>query len=65
LLCRSVSRAKGSTTYLPGQTEIRQDNLQRYVAVTARLEGTNLGSAISTIKQTVAGLNLPSGIRVE
>ncbi len=69
-----LSSASGSTATLgslaqiinqPGQTEIRQDNLQRYVAITARLEGTNLGSAITTIKQTVSGLNLPAGIRVE
>lgn len=69
-----LSSASGSTATLgslaeivdqPGQTEILQQNLQRYVAITARLEGTNLGSAISTIKQTVSGLNLPPGIRVE
>jgi CzcA family heavy metal efflux pump len=69
-----LSSASGSTATLgslaeiinqPGQTEIRQDNLQRYVAITARLEGTNLGSAITSIKQTVNGLHLPAGIRVE
>jgi CzcA family heavy metal efflux pump len=69
-----LSSASGSTATLgslaqivnqPGQTEILQDNLQRYVAITARLEGTNLGSAIASIKQTVKGLNLPAGIRVE
>jgi CzcA family heavy metal efflux pump len=69
-----LSSASGSTATLgslaqivnqPGQTEILQDNLQRYVAITARLEGTNLGSAITSIKQTVNGLNLPAGIRVE
>ncbi|MEO6803373.1 MAG: efflux RND transporter permease subunit [Granulicella sp.] len=69
-----LSSASGSTATLgslaqivnqPGQTEILQDNLQRYVAITARLEGTNLGSAITTIKQTVNSLNLPPGIRVE
>ena len=69
-----LGSASGSTATLgslaqivdqPGQTEILQSNLQRYVAVTARLEGTNLGSAISKIKQTVAGLKLPPGIRVE
>lgn len=49
---------------LPGQTEILQDNLQRYVAVTARLQGTNLGAAITKVKQTVAGLHLPSQIKV-
>jgi CzcA family heavy metal efflux pump len=50
---------------LPGQTEILQENLQPYAAVTARLEGTNLGAAITQIKQTVADLHLPADIRVE
>ncbi len=50
---------------LPGQTEIKQDNLQRYIAVTARLQGTNLGAAITQIKQTITSLHLPPSIRVE
>ncbi|MDQ6735238.1 MAG: efflux RND transporter permease subunit, partial [Nitrospirota bacterium] len=50
---------------LPGQTEILQENLQRYVAVTARLEGSNLGGAIASVKKTIAGLHLPASIRVE
>ena len=49
---------------IPGQTEIRRENLQRDVAVTARLEGTNLGSGIAAVKKTVADLHLPSSIRV-
>jgi multidrug efflux pump subunit AcrB len=49
----------------PGQTEIRRENLQRDVAVTARLEGTNLGSAMDDVQKTVAALHLPSTIRVE
>jgi multidrug efflux pump subunit AcrB len=49
----------------PGQTEIRRENLQRDVAVTARLEGTNLGSAMTAVQQAVNGLHLPSSIRVE
>ncbi len=51
--------------HLPGQTEIQQDNLQRDVAVTARLEGTNLGAAMVRVKRTVAGLDLPASIRLE
>jgi CzcA family heavy metal efflux pump len=51
--------------HLPGQTEIQQENLQRDVAVTSRLEGTNLGSAITKVKQAVASLKLPESIRVE
>jgi multidrug efflux pump subunit AcrB len=49
----------------PGQTEIRRENLQRQVAVTARLEGTNLGSGMAAVQTTVSGLHLPSSIRVE
>ena len=50
---------------IPGQTEIRRENLQRAVAVTGRLEGLNLGSAIASVKNVVAELNLPPSIRVE
>jgi multidrug efflux pump subunit AcrB len=49
----------------PGQTEIRRENLQRMVAVTARLEGTNLGSGMAAVQKVVSGLHLPSAIRVE
>jgi multidrug efflux pump subunit AcrB len=49
---------------LPGQTEIRRENLQRDVAVTARLEGLDLGGGIATVQKVVAGLHMPSSIRV-
>ena len=49
----------------PGQTEIRRENLQRQVAVTARLEGTNLGSGMAAVQKTVAALHVPSNIRIE
>lgn len=49
---------------LPGQTEIRRENLQRDVAVTARLEGVNLGAAMDSVQAAVAGLRLPPAIRV-
>jgi multidrug efflux pump subunit AcrB len=52
-------------TQLGGQNEIRRENLQRDIVVTARLEGTDLGSAIDKIKSVVSGLHLPSSIRVE
>jgi multidrug efflux pump subunit AcrB len=52
-------------TQLPGQNEILRDNLQRDVAVTARLEGLDLGSGIAAAKRVVEGLKLPSTIRVE
>ncbi|HEX3353289.1 MAG TPA: efflux RND transporter permease subunit [Terriglobales bacterium] len=50
---------------LPPQTEIRRENLLRDVSVTARLEGTDLGSAVAAVQKTVAGLHLPASIRVE
>jgi multidrug efflux pump subunit AcrB len=49
---------------LPGQTEIRRENLQRDVAVTARLEGLDLGTGMEEVKKAVAKLNLPPAIRV-
>jgi CzcA family heavy metal efflux pump len=52
-------------TQLPGQNEIRRENLQRVVSVTARLEGRDLGSAMSDVQKTVTGLDLPSSIRIE
>ena len=52
-------------TELPGQTEIRRENLQRDIAVTARLEGRDLGSAVAAVQKVVNDLHLPSSIRVE
>ena len=47
-----------------GETEIRRENLQRDVVVTAQLEGIDLGTAIAAVQKTVAGLHLPANIRV-
>jgi multidrug efflux pump subunit AcrB len=49
---------------LPGQTEIRRENLQRDVAVTGRLEGRDLGSSIAEVQKVVDSLHIPSSIRV-
>ncbi len=57
--------ALGAVVENPGQTEIRRENLQRDVAVTARLEGTNLGSGMADVQKTVSALHLPSTIRIE
>jgi multidrug efflux pump subunit AcrB len=57
--------ALASVTSIPGQTEIRRDNLQRQVTVSARLEGTDLGTAIAKVQSTIADLHLPRSIRVE
>ena len=50
---------------LPPQTEIRRENLQRDIAVTARLEGIDLGSGMAAVQKAVDALHLPSAIRVE
>ncbi len=55
----------GSTTELPGQSEVRRENLQRALAVTARLEDLDLGSALQGVEAAVARLNIPPSIRVE
>jgi CzcA family heavy metal efflux pump len=49
----------------PGQTEIRRENLQRLVEVTARFEGVDLGTGINSVRKAVDNLHLPSSIRVE
>ena len=49
----------------PGQTEIRRENMQRLVQVTARLEGVDLGRGVAAVQKAVSDLHLPSSIRVE
>ena len=52
--------------YNKGETEIERDGLRTTVAVTARLEGTDLGSAINTIKARLAReVKLPPGMTIE
>jgi multidrug efflux pump subunit AcrB len=54
-----------SVTQLPGQTEIRRENLQRDITVTARLEGRDLGSGMTDVQRTIANLHVPSSIHVQ
>jgi multidrug efflux pump subunit AcrB len=49
----------------PGQNEIRRENLQRDVQVTARFEGINLGDGMKKVQQAIADLKLPPSIRVQ
>jgi multidrug efflux pump subunit AcrB len=52
--------------YDKGQTEIQRDGLRQSVAVTARLSGSDLGSAISAIKAQLAKeVKLPPGVTIE
>jgi multidrug efflux pump subunit AcrB len=52
-------------TTMPGEREIRRENLQQLVTVTARLEGVDLGSAIVNVKKAVSDLHLPADMRVQ
>jgi multidrug efflux pump subunit AcrB len=61
----STLGALATVTTIPGQTEVRRDNLQRQVTVSARLEGTDLGTAISKVQSAIADLHLPPSIRLE
>jgi multidrug efflux pump subunit AcrB len=48
-----------------GEQEIRRENLQRNIAVTGRLEGTDLGSGIQRVQAAVTALHLPPSVRVQ
>jgi len=50
---------------LPGQMEVRRENLQRVVEITARLEGVDMGTGVAAVQKAVADLKLPPAIRVE
>ena len=52
-------------TTLPPQNEIRRENLQRLIVVTARLEGTDLGTAVKAVQAHVRAMHLPASVRVE
>ena len=54
-----------SIAQLPPQNEIRRENLQRLVTVTGRLEGSDLGTGVRRVQQVIAGLHLPSSVRLE
>jgi CzcA family heavy metal efflux pump len=51
-------------TQLPPQNEILREDLQRYIAVTGRLEGSDLGTAMRQVRRTVRSMNIPSSVRV-
>ncbi len=53
-----------TVTELPGQTEIRRENLLRDVTVTARLENLNLGDGMVKVQKAVADLHVPPAIRI-
>ena len=48
-----------------GQRQLTREDLAPFIAVTGRLDGRDLGSAMTEIKTTVAGLKLPASIRTD
>jgi multidrug efflux pump subunit AcrB len=52
-------------TQLPPQNEIKRENLQQLITVTARLEGSDLGTAIANVQRTINAMHLPQTVRVE
>jgi CzcA family heavy metal efflux pump len=57
--------AMATVTQLPPQNEIRRENLQQVVLVSGRLEGSDLGGAMTAVKTAVSRLQLPASVRVE
>ena len=57
--------AMAQVTQLPPQNEIRRENLQQVILVSGRLEGSDLGGAMTSVKAAVSRLQLPSSVRVE
>ena len=54
-----------TVSILGGQQQLTRENLAPFIAVTARLEGRDLGSAMSDVRAAVARLHLPSSVRVD
>jgi CzcA family heavy metal efflux pump len=50
---------------LPPQNEIKRENLQQLIIVTARLEGSDLGTAIAKVQRTITAMHLPPTVRIE
>jgi CzcA family heavy metal efflux pump len=52
-------------TQLPPQNEILRENLQQLITVTARLEGTDLGTAVKEVQARVKAMHLPPSVRIQ
>lgn len=58
-------RRVASIRIAAGQAQVVREDLAQMVAVTARLEGRDLGSAMKEVQQAVREMHLPASIRVE
>ena len=52
-------------TIVAGQQQLKREDLAPFIAVTGRLEGRDLGSAMKDVRATVAALKLPASVRVD
>ena len=58
-------RRIAAITIASGQPQVQREDLSQMVAVTARLEDRDLGSAMAEVRGVVAAMGLPPTIRVE
>ncbi|KCZ51935.1 efflux RND transporter permease subunit [Henriciella sp. AS95] len=54
-----------SVETVSGQAQSSRENLQPMTAVTGRLEGRDMGSAMVDVRQAIGALALPAGVRYE
>ncbi len=54
-----------SVETVSGQPQSSRENLQPMAAVTGRLEGRDMGSAMVDVRKAIAALSLPAGVRYE
>jgi multidrug efflux pump subunit AcrB len=52
----------GSIVTIPGETQTAREDQRRIVAVTAQLEGVDLGTAVTKVKALMANTPLPTGV---
>lgn len=62
---RVALRQIATVGILAGQKQLTREDLAPFIAVTARLEGRDLGSAMREVQSAVQGLSLPSSVRVD
>lgn len=54
-----------SVSVIGGQKQLTREDLAPFVAVTARLEGRDLGSAMTDVRAAITKLKLPADVRVD
>jgi multidrug efflux pump subunit AcrB len=58
-------RRIATVSVVSGQPQVQREDLAQQVAVTARLEGRDLGSAMADVRRAIGAMGLPKGVRVE